>query len=285
MNALNRVGRRHPIPSGMFAYGCATAIAAAVWQVWAGRNGGFTIQPRDGWLTAVVFAAYIAPFALRPNAPPARDWAPLFCPTAMRIAIARGLLFLGFVNMLFWPLFMPQLFALVLPSFALLSALFNALKWALGVQNIYPGSGVRFWSTGGPILSGIARPVLRALRRAPKISFEEWFSGIAAVARLISSEYSLRLAWIDKDQSVTTIADYVELHAEIFVQLESERCLKAYGERLSEKELRALRRFLDVAHRFDETFNSRPVLRDPKVLLGSAEWELVRKSAANLTGC
>jgi hypothetical protein len=167
---------------------------------------------------------------------------------------------------------------------ALYSALFSAIQWGLGVSNILPQSFLHFWATGGlPPVARIARPVLRAFQRSPEVTFEEWSSGIAQIAELISSESSLRQAWVEGNRSAATISDYVELYAEIIVQLESERCLKAYSARLSKEKLRAMKRFVDATHRFDESFNEKLSMRDPKVLLSSAEWGQLRSAAAKLS--
>jgi hypothetical protein len=278
MNVL-RSSESRALPVGMFIYGCATAIAALVWLVWAGLRGGFVIERGDGRLAAVVFALCMAPHT--PLFGRAENYEPLFQFTKTRITFVRILLLLCFVNIFFWPLFVDRLFPLVLPSMALCSALFSALRWGLGVSNILPPSFLRLRAT--PSLARIARPALRELQRAPEVSFEEWSSGIAKLAQLISSESSLRQDWVEGNQSATTIADYVELHAEIFVQLESERCLKAYSARLGKEKLSAIKRFLDATHRFDEKFNEKPSLRDPRVLLSSAEWGRVRSAAAKLS--
>jgi hypothetical protein len=212
------------------------------------------------------FAIYIAP-VVGLNVSRRSEWEPLFQPTPGRITAARAGLTLAFANFQFWPLFVPQLFALLLPSFALLSATVNALDSAFLMANILPGIA-RFRTGQGSAISQITRPV-RLFERAPEMGFEEWSDGIAALARLISDEPSLHQAWIEKKRSMPKIEDYVELHAEIFVQLESERCLKAYAGRLSAKRLRAIRKFLDAIHRFDRYFNADASLRDPKILLSS----------------
>jgi hypothetical protein len=264
----------------MFIYGCATAVAAAAWLVWGFLNGGFVIQQKDGWLAGVVFAIYIAP-VIGLNVSRRLEWEPLFQPTLGRITAVRAGLILAFANFLFWPLFVPQLFALLLPSFALLSATVNALDSAFLIANIFPGIA-RFRTGQVSAISQITRPVVRLFERAPEVGFEEWSDGISKLARLISDESSLHQAWIEKNRSVTTIEDYVELHAEIFVLLESERCLKAYAGRLSASRLRAIRRFLDAIHRFDKYFNAELSLRDSKILLSSSEWGRVRNAAAKL---
>jgi hypothetical protein len=264
----------------MLVYGCATAVAAAAWLVWGFLNSGFAIQHKDGWLAAIVFAIYIAP-VVGLKVSRRSEWEPLFQPTPGKITAARAGLILAFANFLVWPLFVPQLFALLLPSFALLSATVNALDSAFLMANIFPGIA-RFRTGQVSAISQITRPVFRLFERAPELGFEEWSDGISKLARLISHESSLRQAWIEKNRSVTTIEDYVELHSEIFVQLESERCLKAYAGRLSSSRLRAIRRFLDAIHKFDKYFNAKPSLRDSKILLSSTEWGHVRNAASKL---
>jgi hypothetical protein len=230
----------------------------------------------------LVFAVYAVPYALPLGR--AENYEPLFRLTKARITFVRILILLSLVNIFFWPLFVRRLLLLALPSLALYSALFNVLQWGVGVSNILPERFLHFWVTGGlPSLARIARPAVRVFQRAPDVSFEEWSSGIARIAQLISAESTLRQAWVDGNQSATTIADYVELYAEIFVQLESERCLKSYSSRLSKQKLSAVRLFLDATHRFDERFNEKPSLRDPSVLLSSAEWGQVRNAAVKLS--
>lgn len=163
---------------------------------------------------------------------------------------------------------------------ALFGATFNGVNWAFRMENVFTPGIVKFWTAGGvPLLVPILKPLIRAFQGPPEVSFEEWRAGINQLTPLISDRSSLYRAWVDGDRSVTQIEDYIELHAEIFVILKSERCVKAYRKRLSPPLFRALRRFLDGLQKFDNAFNDTPSWRDPKVLLSSPEWAGVGKLA------
>jgi hypothetical protein len=98
MNVL-KSSQRRAVPLGVFIYGCATAIAATVWLVWAGLSGGFAIDREDGWLASVVFAVYMAPHT--PLLGRAENYEPLFHFTKTRIMFVRILLLMCFLNIFF----------------------------------------------------------------------------------------------------------------------------------------------------------------------------------------
>lgn len=111
---------------------------------------------------------------------------------------------------------------------ALFGATLNALNWAFRMDNVFSPRIVRFFAAGfTPLLAPVLKLVFRAFQSPPEVSLDEWLAGMGRLSRLMANRSFLRQAWVDGDRSVTPIEDYIELWAEIFVILESDRCISS----------------------------------------------------------
>ena len=271
---LQRPGRT--LAQAMFIYGCITATGAVGWFVWALWRRGFDIPREYAWLAAAIFAIYFMPFSLFPGT---NQSEPVLRVTSGRITVARLILVLGIANILFWPVFAARvgpdwLFALCLPAMAFWSAALNSLNRAFGAENVFTPGIVR-------PRSPLVLPLVRLVRsfQPPEVSFEEWRAGMVRLTTFISNPVALRNAWLDGDRTVTTIEDYIEFDAEVFVILESDRCMRAYAPMLNPATRRAMQRFLNQLRSFTARFRQRPAWRDANTLLSSKEWQGVRQAA------
>lgn len=271
------------LPAIMFGYGSTIALAGAGWLLYGMGRGGIDLAAENRLLIVVAVMAYMVPI-ITPPQPPRGGWPPAAAVTRQRTVAARLMLVLATANHIFWPLYAmyhgPEaLFGLVIPSQALLAGVYIASIWGLGARNVFPKPIVAWGEIS--LVSRVLRPIARLLPGRPSVSFEEWVTGLRGICEFAADEAAQRDAWLGIAER-KLFATYDDLRAEIFVHLESELCLRAYGGRLGSKQARSVANFLDAFHRFHTELLDTPALEDVRTLLSSTAWTRVREAAGRV---